>query len=1541
MADQYSYIDPAEDDNWTAWQAYRQRQQAFSSQTQGSGLAEKAAALTAYYPNLQPGVVLALARANIAPGSDLAEQSNSATQKVQQQKAPKKSWYHSLFNATIRGGMTALSYPAQEISGVVRTEAKNIQDNGVLGSFAAPFRADSGISVNAVNAQTDLGQIAQTAGAGQRVDTGSGFFVSPESEIGKAQSQAARDNWMVDGHAATLGRVVAGRVFEPDSKAYNILSGSLDLANATLGDPTNVFGGELTKLRQAKKLFQPGEVGVLPKIALSPEIAGRQLTAGGIVNKAAIGHKIYDTSELKAGQTISEAGRILDKKGVDIGPAKLTDSPEVTGAIGGDYKAVASTIANQWLESRAGRILSGRLAEMDSPTDIRNAMKKKIDIDIAKELADAPTPEAVQDIIRREAVDGRIREKPYTNGFASWKPTQQLGYQLSRKMESVRLFQAMPGDKFLLSDPTQAVDQLDRTLKNAAMDPSETRKWTDQLARATSNEDRRTIIFNAMGAIGTKLQGLDRDFSKWSPEQIKALADENVALLSKGDLVRDVNGAEYGKVTSLNKKLGTVGVQYNDGSKVSLPAHSILTHDDELTGNAVNSLVQLYRKTNKGFSSYNIDDAGKEVGVEGLTINKNGVAIPQPLLFSQLQNEMLPGLSRDQLISIRRETAAFRRVLTSDPYQGGAKVARKVQSTWRDFQLLRGAYTLRVVGEEQLRMAANNLDSILSFHPISAIAWAVGDHNPKFGDWVPFVGGKEVPISDWLQSRVATRGERGATDAWGKNWNDAAEEEGVNSDFLNSHMKLHADKRWAMNTKFNGWIPVSKGHEQYANGWSTELGQLHADPVASRLAGGWKQGDDAALSGNDVADVKEWFWNGNGRQSRIEMSKRGGNWSKLADDKEMSDNYIDAIDGMLQHKTANDPELRALVAYGTVAKDGDITPATRKSVTDLLQRKADSGKGPEMVRAHTTDVTPEHRNNAIDHAFDILISKPSNYLSRSPAFRQYYWQRMGELMPTLNKADQATVLENARDANLGDRWLQPLINGFKKGSGDNDLNSIDLLAKTHALDTTKALLYDLGERSQFFDQLKIVFPFGEAWKEALQTYAKAFSRSPHQMYRLGQTVDGAEGSGFFYTDENGQTVFNYPLSAQVSQWMTGTFTPFKGQVSGLNLAGNGLPGVGPVMQMSLGKLVSDKPNIPDWVNQWILPTGDPDYSGGFLEAWFPGWSKRVYTALVQADPDNRQFGNTMGAIAAYKMTTGKYNMNTQEGMAELERDSKKSARLMYVLRGLSQFIAPTAPSPEWMAKDQDGTMTTASKLMQDYRDMQNDPNIGYDNATQAFLDKYGENALLYMQSKSEGGFSPTTDLHKWVQDHPELTTKYRNVYGYFAGDGGQYSNNEYERQLASGEREKLTPRQIMELANDRVARLQYQQARTLVGPKPTENGKEFLRNLQQALTEKYPGYKPDGYSTKDRAASIRDIQKAVSDEPVLAKSDIGQDAIKYLHKRDLVLSQIPNFQQTKAGATARAALRAYGEALVSSNPDFQRMWDLFDGEMKDDSTGDN
>ena len=123
--------------------------------------------------------------------------------------------------------------------------------------------------------------------------TGSGFFVTPESQAGKAQARAMGKYGRVNGESFTIGRgVFNGIGMNPESNAYHVMSGVLD-ATLNVGlDPSTWFGpGAVGKIiTQSKKVTKfTNELADLTKAGFDAEakstIAGLEKTGEILVDK--------------------------------------------------------------------------------------------------------------------------------------------------------------------------------------------------------------------------------------------------------------------------------------------------------------------------------------------------------------------------------------------------------------------------------------------------------------------------------------------------------------------------------------------------------------------------------------------------------------------------------------------------------------------------------------------------------------------------------------------------------------------------------------------------------------------------------------------------------------------------------------------------------------------------------------------------------------------------------------------------------------------------------------------------------------------------------------------------------------------------------------------------------------------------------------------------------------------------------------------------------------------------------------------------------
>jgi hypothetical protein len=914
-----------------------------------------------------------------------------------------------------------------------------------------------------------------------------------------------------------------------------------------------------------------------------------------------------------------------------------------------------------------------------------------------------------------------------------------------------------------------------------------------------------------------------------------------------------------------------------------------------------------------------------------------------------------------------------------------------LQSTvWVPLALLRGAWTARVIGEEQIRMAASGLSNIFS-HPIAHIGWTGERRDASL-------------TAEGLSQAMDTRGAR------------TPEAEGFFAD-LGSRKVARKGKQ----------VFVPEDGHAHSVGWADELIKLHSDPVANNVARTvHDQGDLNALKDKFWDDVTAKAKGSEGfdkfRLDMMENERLG----PILETRSGSDAYIDSVYERVHTMTAGDDDLTRFVAtgqYGDVAA-GDI-PLTGRMVTDpaldpthqglVTQHKpgdttaqvyfdgadqpisvpvadlqfmddspivartmahdgvkvdkkfvnylTEKPEKPLRVVGDEIEREPGHANildRAVRSAFSALMAKPSNYLSRSPMFKQKYWERIAELMPVADARTQALARGVAADANLPKALQRSLVSNKV---GELSYQEIDDLAKGHALDSVRDLLYDLNRRSQFFDATRLLFPFGEAWKEILGRWAKIPLEHPEVVRKFqvgitelresnpfellpGAVAEPFKNQGFFFKDENGKEAFAYPWSHQITDALIGVPVPFTAQASGLSLAFNVMPGVGPIAQFAANAFMDRFMADPkyDSVRDFIFPYGEPDRGHGIVESFFPAWMQKMTTAAGITTEDTRMLNNTAMQVMAYGQSVGMYDLNSAEGIRYATKDSLTKAKQIYVIRGTFQFGAPAAPSPKFLTESKKGLVLNSTLRDEMYRMSQKHP----DTAVAKFLDRFGEQAFYATQSLTMSGAYAlpfTKEQVAWQRKNPQLTDKYPSIYGFFAppGDPKDFDYDAYLRSIVRGEREPLKPEEWAKHANETLGYLWYDRVREKLGLKPGESGNRkqqlFLTDVRDRIREAYPGWQ-DVESTPNKVAHAMDELEAASNDRGLQKSnpELTTALGFYFQGRAKAIAAVkvaggssefgtPGYQRGQKYSKIRNFLRTLGTALVEQYPQFSNVWE--------------
>ena len=1433
-----------------------------------------------------------------------------------------------------RGVQLALSTPMEMVNASIRS--------AVAGDRPTP---DDPFGVDVMERQfrqTQGGQATIDLVEGRPVDVGGGWFPDPKSRTGRAASEEARlqSPYLIGGHAWTPGRYVANEVFAPDTVPFDILSGSVDAAATLALDPINMPAAAWTAAKRGQR--------VVAARTATDDVGQAYLDARAAVTDARAAVRSTDKARRRAqaafdqagpGEVTTDTGLILpgrnavhDAQGVltdataahDLARTQLDEAltarttarnaaVEAAGGYGnGSRPWLRRQQATEWFATEQGaRVVDYHVANGDAYDSwLRYGQRGPREFHQA--LADATTRDDVMGILD-EHLGTALREFPVAKRFTpNWRPA----------LDQHRWAHNAPNQPALYLDaPEEAMVQADRWMRNA------------QIPR-----EARARIFNGETLEdGTRLPGLvdaadPEDWYEVSARMAGVVEDELVA--SHG-IPR--SAAEV--VTSL------FGMRTPD----ALKRYAV----DAVTGENMDSPLVI------------LGDHGRVVPTPHLDVEQFSTSIPLPD-YKEIRKltktyggaaERLRG--RAEHLAAREKNpelqAAYQRIADGKDwidYYVGARAIEPAMKLWRKMRLFRPAWGVRVVAEEQARLWQYGLIGLFD-HPLTAIAIAAGV-NPDSklartlnaaadtAEYVPVIG--KGLAKRWRPKLTAG----GAGDDFmqmeelGESLNQPF------ADFFETAGTRGLAKQ-ARRPDSHLWDVAEKGDRRWAGAVAEEIVRLRRSPTARAVA-----------ASENPQDAVEWLLHGEGRHQfdrvfrpeRMVRSSPDAAPRAVAEltDAELEQTarwYVDTVWSRIQGVSNNDSRVLAAIRDGDL--DGVKVMGFGRGHDDLVAKVDDLSRngwdGPSKTRARleiNVGGQAGRRHGFVDTIMWNIMPRPSNYLSRSPGFRQFYWQRAGELAGFLTPDAKARLLVNAEKANVGDDVIAA-IRLAPSDAGGITLREADEFARAYALSATKDLLYDLSEKGQVWDQLKLIFPFGEAYQEVLSRWAKAVWENPMVLRRLGQGVEEARETGFFQKGPFGQEVFVYPGAEWLTDKLVGVPVPISGSVSGLNIAGSGLPGVGPVVQIPAAYLIPNKPSMRT-LQELIFPYGEQGYGGSLEEGGatfvLPQWAKHGARFFFDSPESDKQFGSTVGYLMNYLASTGDYELHGPDAATEADRllkDATSAAKKFSLVRAMFSAAAPTAPIPRWAIRDKDNQLVELTVLREHYyKRAQRD---GGDAAFAWLIDTYGAKNFLAAQglSRTNGVLPRTQSQWDWVAEHPWSRDLYPETFGLLAPPDpkGDFDITGYSLAEEGGERERLTPKERLALANHRLASFIYDKEAAEFGDDPTDEQQDWLDGLKDALEQEYPGYNTQPTDFAYTKRRVLELQRAVRDER-LAKARPGLVAATrdYLTLRDDALD-LQNgrgltSRQVSTAASAediREWLRESARAIIRAHPEFRAVWD--------------
>jgi hypothetical protein len=1323
----------------------------------------------------------------------------------------------------VRYGTVAAQAPLEYVQGNIRETYGGLAQGKGFDAASPLLQTTLGAGLAEEYDRGQLGQsLKDVFGPGKTDEEvfGNGWFVDPKhSAAGARQAAEAAASATIDGHAFTLGRLAASVTpFEPGSTGYNVVSGLVDFWSTLALDPLTYVGGKAAEANRLRTVLDKGNAVEHTLETARPHGASVQPT-------------------YVAGPSGTERVFVAQNAGVVDG-VRPTVLPEK---------------AAQWLNDNSrmgGNQVAARIAAI-SPGDpqafnkIWRGTGKKLPVDLVLKLVDATDSATVKNHLADAIAEGEARNL----------------IRLKTKKPPPRLAGMMPGDKIDTENPDDAVEQLDRWMRNARFDEPTISKSLEGLARAQTGGQAYDVLKQVM----------------------------------------------------------------------DLTQQSLINHGWDTA--SARRMTRVEADARKSTSTYNTHLISDGVTEHGIMIDGIGVRLMGPHLSTELLNRYIGLPNARDIKNGLREWGWLRELQKSGTY----KVSRTAldfgtQSIFKPAALvLRPAWTVRVVREEQVRMAAAGYSSAFK-HPLSYIALLIGDKPTVTAKGVDVATGKhiteDVPNLIWRAlSKAKNAPNLGGTGLEGARFEDTDFVKGL-SDFQRATPGGSGWNDQTVRAQTRHWDDIYKGEPEFPESWHHELVQFASAPETREIA---RHGAQAA---------KDTFWNGNLSKLRREMAA-SQHLQDVGIDltrRDHSDAWIDAGMKRIQQKTGGHSDLVAAVATGRLrgkaltdgtALDkeaaghlGDLMDFAPGVVKGTVKENRDGTSASEML---------ENYEHAVQWLFTHMISIPTNRLSRSKVFKQAYWQRLHEVVPLMNAPDKMRLLRNAKDAGIPARDIRAMRKTIDAQTvhGNLTLEKADVLAKSFALDTTRDLLYSLHEKSQVFDALRVVYPFGEAFREVVTRWAKLGldprTMNPLVPYRATQAVTNAQESGFFYPDPlTGREMFGLPGSEWLTNKLVGVPWKLEAPVSGLNMFGQVTPGVGPFVAMTASALLPDNPNL-DFIRHQLLPFGETDVQGGFLESMLPSYIRRLLAVAGKQTPSQRrQMISTTRDVMAYLYSTGEYDISNQAGQKVLLDDAKRKAKQLWIIRALAQSSAPSSPTGVMSVKDKDGRLHALFAMAADFQKMRTQ---NFDTATERFLKKYGEYAFLVTIPKTHGDTAPTDVANMFARTHPDVAEAYPNTFGLFV-PGGKVDPGEIQRQIDAGNRDVIDPKAAMRLANIAMAQAIYYNAKDQIGDSPAPNQTAYMRALKAKLVEKYPGY-----DEGDTGASpMHELERAAKD-PVLSKTDAGQGLTSYLEFRKqaqasaVASGRLAGFTTAAAAQPIRDWLAQQAQQIIAEHPDFAGMWE--------------
>lgn len=1522
-------------------------------------------------PWMKPGEILALAKAGAsdqlvnAAGTQSAKM---ATTRANPITPTKKNWFQRNIYEPAKAG-SRYAFAALNLAPELTQNATSqlLNSNNPEG-FDDFFQSTSlGVLLASSKGEID-------PATGQRITAGEGFFVG--GTAAEKQSELARQvRGTINGNAWTLGRGAADVVSSPGTKPYNFLSGIVDASLNIFADPT-LFGGKAIAASRTARAAIPAlqsadEIAAFAKVAATGEYAAAGLSQAETV--------AWNGSKFRAWfQTNGKARRLTETlvekdDGYDIFSNVFKGKIDINSA-----NRLAKAKSSEEILAIVGEQANRMDSELSGlfPTDIRDIVKGRERIPFWNNLRNSELITKTPDLVIT-AGDSRQSMKAVT-AYGNYLKT--IGLNVAEGEGKEFMVKAME----IYADPTAAgstgLNELFETLVKKVVSNELgdgafgiAKEQADEIGNqlfvkvAQLRDELKNFLMNEAGELDDfgLMQALKDSGHLIVGDDVNPASIKNLRLAGPGSLVELADKVHILPDIRAVRRLTANPFVRRAISKKSGDARGATVLADYLQNEIWKPLTLM----TGGYIFRNMFDAQIRMAAVGkagffnhpfrymqLVLNKT---LPEAFVGRGALDDSAAAVAKPRTVTKAEvDTALASSGLTDTPanrklIRGGLREATKTQADGVE-EIVRNfdGYT-------------SNFEEALSF----GLRRNIDDPQKTYERGIR--NGSMIVVNKTRDKPQYLRGLYDEIRRLSQDQVNNAVAKGIPTDEIVKFLRNSNDPKA---------VAALKAFTRYLQGGLDTIDATTGKHHLVRVSSGEISDDVLATFINRLGDPRIASVTGNDETLRFAIAHRK---MPLATSETINPNNIgdlDFFEGSLRQgvgsvvrmgQEAGEPILAVVTSVNgptswTVRRLSNFdvwdTREGAKELNNYLLSVYDTPGNtlPRFVKfaqevgvPSPAGATPRDKeflalkNRAVDFFFDRAYGGLSRKFERSPVYRQFYYQNFLDNADLLT-AEQATFFRQSIAGRAeylgmtpeqifgGKKQYEELLAKLDSANGTGTVKQLEDYAGIRALQSTKETLYNATERSNLEDIMRIIVPFGSAWREILGTYGKILYEDPSKIRRAQLIYNGSvnfdpdnDGQGFFYKDPiTGQNTFNIPFTGDLAKLITGVNAPLQAPVKGLSMGLQVIPAIGPVAQILASELIPDTPST-DEIVEILLPYGRKKPG-----AVIPGYLNKLYSAL-RDNPGKTEsiFGNTYGEVVRAMASSGEYSLEDPAEKERLLNDAKWRARVLTGFRAVSQFLGPTSGTPEAIVETDKGDVY-ASYLLKAFQDLQTE---NYDTAIKRFFDIYGDDALLYVSSKTQAvqpGIAATEQFGDWERSNKDVMEAFPLVASYFAPGGDDFSFSVWERQIRTGSRKRLTASEMIDLAQYRVGSALYRDLKRQAGQFPNAEIRQWLSLQREKINKKFPGFPAKAvFTINEFSRNIEEMKRAVAD-PRLADNSAAKATAEYLGYRDKAIAQYVASGGAAGGfATAKGAndLRQWlfniGTALAEAEPDFQRVFD--------------